>query len=307
VIRWGTTGRQETVASPLSTIADEVERRRIKPPAVLVIGQVVGLSKRLDWFGKRPLLGMRVLVTRPRHQAGQLADLLREAGAEPIVCPVIRIEPVPVDADRLRSLLGERWDWVLFTSANGVSCFGESLRGAGMDWRALPASRLGVMGPGTEAELAKRELRVDFSPSQSVAEALAAELPGVAQGTRVLLARAEEAREALPEMLRKRGALVEVLVTYRTVDDEAGAALAASALSEREVNVVTFTSSSTVRKLVRVVGAGALKPCLTASIGPITSQTAREYGLKVDVEAQEHTVPGLVAALKAHARARRKQ
>ena len=305
VIRWGTTGRQEVVAATLETITEEVARKRLRPPAILVVGKVVGLRERLDWFGKRPLLGMRVLVTRPRHQAAALAELLRESGAEPVVCPLTRIEPVAVEAERVRGVVGGAWDWVIFTSANGVACFGNLLRQAGLDWRALAGARLGVMGPGTGAELEKRELKVDFSPSESVAEALAMELPGVTKGTRILLARAEEAREALPELLEKRGASVEVLVVYRTTDDTAGAEAAAAALAQGEVNVVTVTSSSSVRKLVGLMGAEALADCLIASIGPITSQTAREEGLTVEVEAEQHTIPGLVEALPAYAAEKR--
>jgi len=302
VIRWGTTGRQQTIVSTLFGIADEVERRRLAPPAILVVGHVVSLRDRLDWFGKRPLLGMRALVTRPRHQASALADLLRRAGAEPLVCSVIRIEPVRIEAAALTHVLGQAWDWALFTSANGVGCFSQSLRQAGLDWRSLAGSRLGVMGPGTGAELEKRELRVDFSPSRSVAESLAAELPGVAEGTRILLARAEEAREALPELLQQRGAYVEVLPVYRTVTDEQGAAAAAAALGAGDVDVVTFTSASAVHQLVKAAGIEPLKGRLVASIGPITSEAARAHGLTVDVEAGEHTIPGLVAALVEYAR-----
>ena len=245
---------------------------------------------------------MRVLVTRPRHQTEALAELLREAGAEPIVCPLIRVEPLPVDAVKLRRTLERKWDWFLFTSANGVSGFGASLQQAGLDWRATAGGRLGVMGPGTAAELRARELRVDFAPSRAIAESLAAELPDVAAGTCVLLARAEEAREALPELLRARGAQVEILPVYRTVKDENGAAAAVSALAAGDVDAVTFTSVSTVHQLVAAAGARALVGRLIASIGPITSEAARKHGLSVDVEAAEHTIPGLVSALIEHAR-----
>ena len=302
VIRWGTTGRQQTVVSTLADLADEVERRQFTPPAILIVGQVVGLSRRLDWFGKRPLLGMRVLVTRPRHQAEALAELLREAGAEPVVCSLIRVEPLSVDSARLRRMLGQKWDWFLFTSANGVSCFGACLRQAGLDWRAVAGARLGVMVPGTAAELEKRELYAEFAPTRAIAENLAAELPGVTAGTRILVARAEEAREEIPRLLQARGAYVEVLPVYRTVKDEHGAAAAASALAAGDVDAVTLTSASAAHRLVAAAGARVLAGCLIASIGPITSEAARDHGLSVDVEAAEHTIPGLVAALIGHAR-----
>jgi uroporphyrinogen III methyltransferase/synthase len=158
------------------------------------------------------------------------------------------------------------------------------------------------MGPGTAAEVERRELRVDFTPSRAIAENLAAELPDVAPGARILLARAEEAREALPELLRARGAQVEIIPVYRTVQDERGAAAAASALAAGEVDAVTFTSASTVRQLVAAAGAQALGGRLIVSIGPVTSAAVHDHGLSVDVEATEHTIPGLVAALVEHAR-----
>jgi len=302
VVRWGTTGKQQTIVSTLADVADEVERRQFAPPAILVVGQVVGLSRRLDWFGKRPLLGMRVLVTRPRRQADALSELLREAGAEPVVCSLIRVEPLAVDAAKLRQMMEQKWEWVLFTSANGVRCFGVSLREAGLDWRAIADARLGVMGPGTAAELERRELGADFAPTRAIAENLAAELPHVTAGTRILLARAEEAREALPRLLQEKSAHVEVLPVYRTVKDEDGAAAAVAALAAGDVDAVTLTSASTAHQLVAAAGARALDGCLIASIGPITSEAARDCGLSVAVEAAEHTIPGLVAALVEYVR-----
>lgn len=305
LIRWGTTGRQQSIICDLSQVADEAARRAFAAPAILVVGEVVRMARQLCWFEGRPLQGLRVLVTRPRHQASALADLLREAGAEPVVCPLTRIDPIAVEAARLSQLLGERWDWLLFTSANGVRCFGDLLWQAGLDWRSAATARLGVMGPGTAAELEKRGLRADFAPSRSVAESLAAELPGISQGTSILLARAEGAREALPALLRERGASVEVFPVYRTLPDQDGAELLAAALVAGDLDVITLTSSSAVSRLAELATTDSLNRCTIASIGPITSATAREHGLRVDVEAEEHTIPGLVAALTAYVAARK--
>jgi uroporphyrinogen III methyltransferase/synthase len=252
-------------------------------------------------------MGLRVLVTRPRHQASALAELLREEGAEPVVCSLIRIEPIAGDLDRVKSLLETRWDWALFTSANAISCFGEQLHAAGLDWRALAGARLGAIGPGTRAALEALGLRVDFVPSRAIAESLAEELPAISPTTRVLLPRAAEAREVIVELLRAKGALVEEIPVYRTVRDERSSAQVAELLRDSDIDVITFTSSSAVRVMVEAVGADALRSAKVACIGPITAQTARELGVAVHIEAKEHTIPGLVSALKDYAASRLEQ
>ncbi len=300
VIRWGTTGLQQVMASDLAQVANEAARRGFAAPAVLVIGSVVDLRQRLTWFDQRPLCGLRVLVPRPRHQASRLAELLREAGAEPFVCPLIRIAPIPPEADRLTSLLTREWDWVVFTSANGVTCFGRQLRDVGLDWRSLAHAHLAAMGPGTAAALDALGLRVDFVPPHAVAECLADELPEISSTSRVLLPRAAEARNVLPDTLRQRGAHVEVIDVYRTVPDESGVSLLKTALDDNDIDIATFTSSSMVRNVVTALGAEALSGCRVACIGPITARTARECGLTVDVEPETHTMPGLVTALETY-------
>jgi uroporphyrinogen III methyltransferase/synthase len=300
VVHWGATNRQVAVYSDLSHIAGEVVRQGIGAPAVLVVGEAVALGERLAWFRPGPLRGLRVLVTRPRHQASSFARQLRQAGAEPVVCSVIRTEPIAVSSERLRECLARPWHWVLFTSANGVTAFRDCLLAAQLDWRALAGARLAAIGPGTAAELTRAGLRVDFTPSRAVADSLAAELPSVAAGTDILLPRAAEARDALPEGLRARGASVEVLRVYRTLPDSAGLALLRAALEEG-VDVVTFTSSSGVRALLGAVAKAALRGIAVASIGPITSEAARASGLRVAIEATEHTIPGLVAAIEDYA------
>lgn len=297
VIRWGTTGRQRTIVSDLAHIAAEVDRGELRPPAILVLGEVVKLRERLSWFESRPLLGLRVLVTRPRHQASGLAERLREEGAEPVVCSLIRIEPVEVDVDRLKGVFERHYDWALFTSANAIPFFSQQLRTAGLDWRALAGARLGAIGPGTSAALEALGLRVDFVPSRAMAESLAEELPDISSGTRVLIPRAAEAREVIVEMLRSRGAHVEEIPVYRTVPDERGSSLADELLRSDDIDVVAFTSSSAVRVMVDAVGPDALSKVSVACIGPITAQTAQKLGVRVHAVAKEHTIPGLVAVL----------
>ncbi len=304
VIQWGTTGRQRVVRAELSSIAQETTAAGITHPAVLVVGDVVALGDSIRWFEPGPLAGMRILVTRPRHQASALAEMLQERGAEPVIASVIRIEPIAVEVERLRTLLAQRWDWVLFTSANGVAIFRDHLLSAGLDWRSLAGARLGAIGSGTAAALREHGLHVDFIPSRAIAESLAEELPDVSGDTRVLLPRAAEARDALPGIIGRRGGSVEALPIYRTVPDKQGLALLRAALDDEGVDMVTFTSSSSVRSLVDAVGVERLTGCAVACIGPITAATARERGLKVDIEAGDHTLPGLVAALEAYAIAR---
>ncbi len=300
VVRWGTTGMQQTVTSGLAQLAAEVKASGLRPPAILIVGEVVKLREHLSWFEGRPLRGLRVLVTRPRHQASALAKLLREEGAEPVVCSLIRIEPTAPDFERIRRVAEARWDWVLFTSANAIPCFGEQLLAAGFDWRVLSGARLGAIGPGTSAALKALGLRVDFVPSRAVAESLAEELPAVSSGTRLLIPRAAEARETIVQLLRNRGALLEEIPVYRAVRDEGSSSRVGELLRDSAIDVVTFTSSSAVRVMCDVVGADALKGALVACIGPITAEAARAHGIEVGVEAGEHTIPGLVAALKAH-------
>ncbi len=299
VVQWGTTGRQRVVRSDLAHVVEEAVAQGITHPAILVVGEVVSLSETISWFEGGPLRGLRVLVTRPRHQASALAELLRRHGAEPVIASVVRVERLAVAPERLREVVAQRWDWVLFTSANGVTSLRDHLLENGLDWRALAPARLGAIGPGTAAALREHGLRADFVPSRAIAESLADELPEIAAGARVLLARAEEARDVLPARIAERGGSVEVLPVYRTVPDERGLELLRVALEEGDVDVVTLTSSSAARALVRAVGAESLQRFTIAAIGPITAVTARELGLEVTVEAKEHTLPGLLAALVA--------
>ncbi len=302
VIRWGTWPRQQTLVGSLSDIAVRVAEAGFKPPAVIVVGRVVGLREKLRWWDNRPLFGKRVLVTRSRDQAGALSALLREQGAAPLEVPVLEIAP-PDSYEELDRALGqlESYDWVVFTSANGVRSFLQRLDLLGLDVRALGRSRLAAIGPATAEELRACRLKVDLVPSEYVAEEVAAALisQGVA-GKRILLPRADLARELLVEELEKAGARVDNVVAYRTVAAKGDLSRLRERLAEGEIDVVTFTSSSTVRYLLAGLGEGAralLEKPTIACIGPITADTARDLGLRVDVVAAEHTIPGLVKAI----------
>jgi uroporphyrinogen III methyltransferase/synthase len=292
-VRWGTRPEQHTVRATLATLADH----DLAAPSTIVIGAVA--ASELDWFTTRPLFGRRVVVTRPKHQASTLAARLRELGAEPVEVPTIEIVD-PLDGGAaLRQAAGEvrAYGWVVLTSPNGANRFCDALR----DGRDLAGVKLAAIGPGTAGALASRNLVADLVPERFVAESLleAFPLPGAHPDAsrRVLLARAEVAREVLPAGLRSMGWDVEVVDAYRTVpatvDADRREAVAGA-------DVVTFTSSSTVERFLDAYGPDAVPP-VVACIGPITAATARERGLRVDVTASVHTIDGLVAALLAHA------
>jgi uroporphyrinogen III methyltransferase/synthase len=266
----------------------------------LIVGGVVSLEDELRWYDTRPLFGLRVLVTRPREKATQTAGQLRELGAEPVIFPTIAIRPPeswkPLDA-ALKDL--PSYDWVIFTSTNGVRFFWQRLRGIGKDARALAGTRLAAIGPVTGQELARRGLQADLIPDQYVAEALLDHI-GPVDGKRILLPRADIARPLLTDGLRAAGAEINEVTAYQTVpvaprDVERIRRM----LTAGEIDVLTFTSSSTVRNFI-----ASLKPLpdlpqgtTVACIGPITAQTAEESGLPVHVSAREHTIEGLLNAL----------
>lgn len=311
LVRWGTTARQETVAGTLADIAEKVKAAGLRPPAVAVIGQVVNLREHLGWYDRKPLFGKRVLVTRSREQASVLSRRLRKLGAEPVELPAITFEPpedyTPLDA-AIRHI--RQYDWIIFTSTNGVRAFMERLWTLGWDARSLAKVKLAAIGPATATALEQCRLRADYVPDQYVAEAVAAGLCDV-RGQRILLPRADIARPALAIALREAGATVDEVTVYRTVLAEGVQGSASSGdlvfptsedvrqmLAKNQIDVVTFTSSSTVRNLVALLGGvKPLRGALIACIGPITADTAREMGLRVDMVAEEYTIDGLIEVL----------
>lgn len=312
LIRWGTTPRQETLTGTLENIGTRVAEQGFKAPAITVVGEVVGLRDKLRWFEDRPLFGQRVVVTRSRSQASDLVAALADAGALPVEFPTIRVSP-PSDGyaaldeaiNRLRASDVPYYDWVLFTSVNGVEQFFVRLGQAG-DVRDLRGIRLGAIGPATAAALTRRGLKLDFVPEEYRAEGIIEGLLGLGvAGQRVLIPRAREAREVLPEQLAAAGAEVDVVTAYETVPDTSGSGEMKEMLADGGIDVITFTSSSTVKNFVSLLDGYDLKqlpPKVTiACIGPVTADTARELGLRVDLVADKYTIPGLMEALVANA------
>ncbi len=298
LVRWGTTTQQKTIVGTLANICER--GKNLLPPAVLVVGEVVNLREKLRWFENRPLFGKRILVTCAREQASELSDMLRDLGAEPIEFPVVRIAPLD-DYRALDDALTRCYDWIIFTSGNEVSAVWHRLEALGRDARAFVGARLGAIGPATAEQLASHGLRADFVPCESVAEAIVAGIGNV-KGKRVLLPRADMARENLACDLRARGAGVDEVVAYRTVTLDAhdpSAQHIRDLLAANEIDAITFPSSSTVRGFVNAIQfpISNFQFPIIACIGPITAQTARDLGFRVDVTAQEYTLEGLTRAL----------
>jgi uroporphyrinogen III methyltransferase/synthase len=297
VIERGTLPGQRTVEAPLSEIAGAAAEAEIRPPAVTVVGAVAERAQRLAWLEARPLNGKRVIVTRARAQASGFARRLAALGAEAIELPAIRIEP-RIDTDQVRRAVHDLHTYALvcLTSPNGVGLLFEAMRAHGRDARALANATVAAIGPGTAAALAERGVLADVVPERFVAESLVealAELP--LAGKPALIARAAQARDVLPEALRERGAEVDVVSLYETLAEQPDAETLDRA---READYLTFTSSSTVRNLVKAVGARGLPDgARVVSIGPVTSEAVREAGLRVDVEAERHDIDGLIEAL----------
>jgi len=299
-VEWGTYPRQRSVVGTLATLPGLVREARIGAPSIVVVGEVASLRDRLAWWDARPLSGRRVVVTRARAQASDFAAELRALGAEVIQFPTIRIEGAP-DPAALRAAAASvgSFGWTVFTSVNGVEHFWDALAAEGMDSRALGGVRVCALGPATAGELARRGVRADVVPDEYVAEAAVEALAAATElrGARILLPRAEVARAVLPDLLRQRGAEVVEVAAYRTVQDGAGADEVRRRIAAGEVDLVTFTASSTVVNFVELVGA-EVGAATVASIGPITSATLRERGMRVDVEAAEYTIPGLLEAIR---------
>lgn len=302
VIQWGARPEQRVLTATLGTIALLSRENGLTNPAVIVIGEVVRLRDKLRWYDSRPLFGKRILVPRASAQARETARAVYDRAASPILFPVIEIGP-PADPSSLRRAVNElgTYDWVLFTSANGVECLFSELERAGLDARAFGKARVGVIGPKTAAALAARGIVADCVADEFTGEGLAEKI--LARGVRrALLARAAVARDALPETLRASGAEVEVVAAYETRSLSADRAPELRRLfEERQVDVVLFTSSSTVAATVEALGPRAVELLSTAtvgSIGPVTSKTAEKYGVHVDVTAKTYTVEGLLDALE---------
>jgi uroporphyrinogen III methyltransferase / synthase len=295
-IERGTMAGQRTVIATLGTLPEAVTSEKVKAPALIVVGEVARRREQLAWLERRPLHGRQVVVTRARAQASGLARALRELGADVVELPAIRIEP-RIDAQEVRDAMTRLGDYslVCLTSPNGVRLLFEAMAAAGCDARALAGATVAAIGPGTARALAKHGIAADVVPERFVAEALVEALAEVeVKGKRVLVARAAEARDVLPDALRERGAEVDVVPLYETVRETPDEAEIERA---QEADYVTFTSSSTVTNLVEALGDQFPSDARVVSIGPVTSEAARAAGLQIDIEAERHDIDGLLTAL----------
>jgi uroporphyrinogen III methyltransferase/synthase len=303
-VRWATRADQHTIRATLADLAARIEREKMRPPATIIIGDVVDLYPRLNWFEKLPLFGTKVVVTRAAEQAGELGAKFHALGSEVIELPCIALRAAadsgPVDTAIAKL---EQYDWIVFTSANGVRFFLDRLDASARDVRAIRA-HICAIGPGTRRVLEALHVKVDLMPAEYIAESLVkAFAPYDLAGRRILLPRAAVARDLVPVELSKRGAQVDVVEAYRSVVPEDSAALAHRIFGDaKRPDWVTFTSSSTVKNFLALAGKGALDGVRVASIGPVTSETARQHGIEVAAEADPHTIDGLVAAICSHGR-----
>jgi len=308
VVQWAARPEQRVVSGTLTSISGLVRAEGIANPAVIIVGEVVGLRDELRWFDNRPLFGKSLLVPRPMEQGRATAVAIRARGANARLLPAIEIRE-PADPLPLRRAIAalSSFEWVLFTSANGVTRFTHAMSAAGLDARAFAYAKIGAIGPKTATALESFGLRADVVAEEFIGEGLARAVLAHGVPKRVLLARAQVARDALPDLLRRAGSEVEVVPVYETVSADAGEALRAH-FERAEIDVALFTSSSTVNAVVDTLGAQAaelLSRVTVASIGPVTSQTLSERGVRTDVVATTFTVDGLLDALEIHFLAKR--
>ncbi|MBI3605899.1 MAG: uroporphyrinogen-III C-methyltransferase [Nitrospirae bacterium] len=303
LIQWGTRYDQKTVVGKLKDIEEKVKGAGLAPPVLIIVGEVIHLREKLNWFEKRPLFGKKILITRSKEQSKDFSDLLFYYGAEPVIFPAIRLLPPDRwdELDRAISSL-EGFDWVIFSSTNGVQFFMDRLKALEKDIRAIHRVKICAVGSSTAEALLKYGIKADLVPASFQGESVVEAFNRMdIQGARFLIPRAKEAREVLPESLKRMGARVEVVAAYQNVKPVENVEKIKKLFSEGEISVVTFTSSSTVKNFTGLfdpeVLKGYLKKAKIASIGPITSQTLKEAGYQADIEPKEHTIPALTEAI----------
>jgi len=304
MVRWGTTGHQQSIAGTLKNIEAVAQREKIGPPTVAVIGEVVKLREKLNWFERRPLFGQRIVVTRAKEQAGQLAQRLQELGAEVLEVPTIKIEPPTRREDVVDAMLElNSYDWLVFTSPNGVTNFFQYFFRQFHDMRDIGGARLAAVGPATANKLKELHLQVDLMPDEALAANIAeafSEFESI-ENLKMCLLRAEVATPELPKALEALGAIVDDVACYRTVPETDDPTGAAAKLQEQGADWITFTSGSTVEHFHTRFDLPALvkkHPGIKlASIGPETTKALAALGLKPTIEAREHSIEGLISSL----------
>lgn len=310
LISWGTYPHQKTLTGTLGNIIERAKEARFKPPVIIVVGEVVGLRKQLNWFEERPLFGRKVIVTRAREQMSGFADLISNAGADVIEFPTIQINP-PGEFSALDSSIKNlnTYDWLVFTSVNGVKFFKERLEFNGLDARALAGLKICCIGPATADKIRQMGIIPDLLPSEYRAEGVIEKMEQLGEGAlkdkKFLIPRAKVAREILPNRLKELGAHVDIVCAYETVRPDSKTEEVEAMLKNGEIWAITFTSSSTVHNFCEMFAGDDWREMLgktrIACIGPITAKTAREKGLEVDIMPAEYTIPALVDVLIASA------
>ena len=302
LVRWGTTPRHKSCAGTLAELPELAAQHGFTAPSLIIIGPVVSLRGKLNWFEKKPLLGHGIVVTRSREQASSMSALLRQEGAEVIEFPTIAVTPLEDTSPTREALCRLReYDWVVFTSANGVAFFWREMDALGLDARAFAATQVAAIGPATAQALAEKGIRADFVPESFIAESALAGL--VARGVRgrnILIPRAREARDVLPQGLVDAGATCRVLPVYAAMPQDTGHDAVLHAMAEGSIRYITFASSSTVTNFFRRIPQELFAAGTTirfACIGPITAATLREHGLTCHVMPERYTVPDLVRAI----------
>jgi uroporphyrinogen III methyltransferase / synthase len=303
LIQWGTRTDQKVVTGILKDIVPKVKEAKLGPPAIIVVGEVVTLRNKLNWFESKPLFGKRIVVTRSRDQASVFAEALIDRGATPIEFPSIGVVP-PASWEELDAALDTlaTYQWIIFTSANAIRFFFERLRSRGMDIRSLHANRICVVGPKTAEALEQYSLKADLVPAEFKAEGVLTALGNEqVKGRKFLIPRAKVARELIPERLREQGAEVTVATAYENVRPASDVDRVRKLFAERKIAAVTFTSSSTVHNFVEMLGQKEyiklMDGIAVACIGPVTAKTAEEYGMKADIMPKDYTIPALVDAM----------
>ena len=301
LIRWGTTPQQESITSTLADIAARADASGFSPPAILVVGKVVDLRETLQWFEQKPLFGKGIVVTRPKHQADDLARLLGKAGARAIFFPTIKIVP-PHDWSGLDAALNklDTYNWIIFTSANGVQYFFERLHELNKDIRELKGIKICCIGPATAWQIKKRGIKVDLVPEYYISEGILKSFAALdLQGQKVFIPRAASARDVLPEGLRKMGASVDVVAAYETIISGKKKEELLELIRDNRVDVIIFTSSSTVINFSEIMGEDFILPqqIKIACIGPVTEAAAHKAGFNVAIRQKEYTMDGLVQSL----------
>lgn len=311
LIRWGTRPEQQVLTGALDNIVELARERDFKPPAVIVVGEVVNLREELSWFENKPLWGKRIVVTRSRAQASQLVDMIMDLGGEAVEFPSIEIKK-EANLSGLHNAFShlDSYEWLVFTSVNAVDIFFEELMQCGYDIRDLKGIRLAAIGPATRDRLAQRGLRIEVMPDEYRAEGVIKFLTSVSHpGQWVLLPRARGARTVLPEELKKAGLHVNEVFLYEAVAAPSVSPEVLQDIKRGNMDYLTFTSSSTVHNFVRIVGRENIprinQNTKVACIGPITAETARQCGFTVDINASEYTIQGLIEALQEEIKASR--